>query len=179
MNTQDPIEKIIKARMEGVHKTTDVPSWDTVAQSLKRKKRNKYVFWLWSSAGVLGLLALLLFNNFGSQPEAESNPPAVSQEIIIPADTLEQQSSPSSEENTELREDIKNNENPTGVATRKEEILAKDKQPTGDSPDFTEGATPTPTYYYYDSKTGKQISTKDKKVIDSILKSKESEGNNN
>ena len=165
--------------MEGVHKTTDVPSWDTVAQSLKRKKRNKFVFWLWSSAGVIGLLALLLFNDFGSQPEAESNPPAVTQEVIVPADTSEQQSSLSSEENTELIENNKDIESPTELVSNKKESLAKDKQSTGDSPDFTEGATPTPTYYYYDSKTGKQISTKDKKVIDSILKSKESEGNNN
>lgn len=165
--------------MEGVHKTTDVPSWDTVAQSLKRKKRNKFVFWLWSSAGVIGLLALLLFNDFGSQPEAESNPPAVTQEVIVPADTSEQQSSLSSEENTKLIEDNKEIESPTELVSNKKESLAKDKQSTGDSPDFTEGATPTPTYYYYDSKTGKQISTKDKKVIDSILKSKESEGNNN
>lgn len=165
--------------MEGVHKTTDVPSWDTVTQSLKRKKRNKYVFWLWSSAGVLGLLALLLFNNFGYQPEAESNSPAVTQEVIVPADTSEQQSSLSSEENTELIKNNKDIESPTELVSNKKESLAKDKQSTGDSPDFTEGATPTPTYYYYDSKTGKQISTKDKKVIDSILKSKESEGNNN
>lgn len=165
--------------MEGVHKTTDVPSWNTVAQSLKRKKRNKYIFWLWSSAGVLGLLALLLFKNFGSQPEAESNPSSVSQEVIIPANKLEQQSGLSSEENTELIEDNKDIESPTELVSNKKESLAKDKQSTSVSPDFTEGATPTPTYYYYDSKTGKQISTKDKKVIDSILKSKESEGNNN
>ncbi|MDC7998632.1 hypothetical protein [Gilvibacter sediminis] len=175
MTTQDPIESTIKDRLKDLQKSTEVPTWNQVAQSLERKKRRRYVIWMWSSAGLMALLALALWSETG-QPEAEqrvtTNTKAQSETFqlqeIPEVETTETASN--LEENTELTET-------TGVETTSETPTSATKTPKTAASDFADGAEPVPTYYYYDSKTGKQMSTKDEKVIDSILKSKSSDNN--
>ena len=175
MKTQDPIESTIKDRLKDLQKSTEVPTWNQVAQSLERKKRRRYVIWMWSSAGLMALLALALWTGTG-QPNVEQTV-TTNQEVqseAIQAKEMQEvettQTAPNLKENTELTET-------TAVETTTETPTSDPKTPKTAASDFADGAEPVPTYYYYDSKTGKQMSTKDKKVIDSILKVK-ADGNN-
>lgn len=163
MKTHDPIEEIIKQRMDGLQRSTDVPTWNAVASTLKRRKREKAMIWIWSSAGLLTLLALLIFTNKNTEETTvtQEDTPAVEeviseqpqQEEVLPviASQNEENSSEDAGEST--------------GASEAGEIVNTDQ---GVIEDFTKNAEVKPTYYYYDSKTGKQISTTDKKVIDSL-----------
>ena len=163
MKTQDSIEQQIKQRLEGVQKSTDIPTWESVANSLKRRKRQKFFIWIGSTAGVLAVVSLLVFNN---QKPAENNSPAVLDTEVKTQTTQAVDLKPQEKQESTTVVDKTTEEVPQANSATSTTPVTADSEEF----DFTEGAQVESTFYYYDSKTGKQLSTNDKKVIDSILK---------
>lgn len=176
METKDPFEQSIKERFKEAQKTTDVPTWQAVASSLKQRKRRRYVIWLWSSTGVLTLLALLWLAFTGDQKLAPETTEPVQITISSGEDTSTNPINTKQDETLAAEADTGNPVADQSAVTDSDASDNKTKSENTSTSidsswieDFTKEAQTTPTYYYYDSKTGKQVSTTDKSVIDSLI----------
>ena len=172
MKTQDPIEKTLKERMDNLQRSTDVPSWDQISNSLKRKKQQKGLAWLWTSIGVFVLIAILTFPKFLGDNSSQEQ----TTEIV---DNTKADFEQSDEVNTQS-EALTESEKSIDKTSADQNAPVSSNKDTETTPivdenqnnDFTKGAKTKTTYYYYNSETGEQFSTTDKRVIDSLAAKK-------
>lgn len=164
MKTQDPIENQIKERLDGVQRSTEVPSWQAVSESLKRRKQRKNFIWFWSSIGVLAVLAIILYPKIGTTAETPVDTEVRTEQTIV--NTTDNTSTEQTQDLTSGNESTA--PETTTAVTDNTAPVTTDTDPNVID-DFTKDAEVSPTYYYFDSESGVQISTSDKRVIDSLL----------
>ena len=168
MKTQDPIEKQIKQRLDGLQRSTDTPSWSAVSQSLERRKKQKAMAWLWSSIGVVAILAVI----FIPRSEQSSESDIIPQESTVESVVESTQENNSFEENDAQEPETSVTETEVTPSNTNDNSNQNTTTITNVESDFTKGAEAIPTYYYYDSETGQQVSTSDIRVIDSLVQIK-------
>lgn len=199
MKTQDPIEKQLKERLDKVQKSTDIPTWSAISQSLQRRRgrRNQWLFG--GSIALFITVAIFTYpklTNTGTTTDGNTETTELSGESSNEVQELsttkpeEQLEAVVTNNNEEISEDSEMTQetqiaNNTDVLNESSEITTGEKANSNDTKsavaskskkkdpieDYKEDAEVTTTFYSYNSETGKQTIYTDKKEIDSLKQS--------
>ena len=198
MNRED-IGTLLKEKLHGAQKPPSTTLWDRVDATLnKKEKKQKRIFWLLTGSGILLLVMTLLYavapratsnssqernaseeltkvngaSEIGLKPSNESivnkasktemNSEEVDLEKTISEETISSQSP--KEKNLKLEKN-------TPSSKKRKMIVTKNN--SGEHKITDKDYSVKTTYYYYNGENKEQITTTDKKTIDSILKATE------
>ncbi len=193
MESQKEIGRSIKEKLDGNKATLEAPVWERIQETLQKEKRRRLLF-NWSLNGLIilctiGGFALLTTTNSEEKEmfvdtntrskikkieTSEQNKKEVVVPILEKADpqlyetketilAINKVDNPSTSKEVEIPNDSKKN------MKVKEISKPQVKETSTDNSEETSATRTETMYYYYNSKDGQEVTSKNKKVIDSTV----------
>jgi len=190
MEPQNDLGKLIRAKVDSTQETLEAPVWDRIKATLAKENRRRF-FYNWSLNGLIVLFSVIglytitttmnpskeftnTLDNFDtlSNPVQDStaNNSLVSKnsqslsKVSSQATDLQKTSRPSTDTNSITKKSAVNALKP---AVLEKTTTQQTSSSTEIQPEMIVERTEK-VYYYYNSKDGQEVMTRDKKVIDSV-----------
>ncbi len=197
MKNKEDIGTLFEKKLQGAQKTPSISLWDRVDETLNKKdKSRKRIFWYWTGGAITLLLISLLyavspFFKTNGNPEkqqieitlegnkSEKSIDELPKDSNLNTDTLAEKKSLEIDATKEIVSEITPLEEKlkTPVPTSKNKKHKSQVSKTNKSKNKfnDENVEVKTTYYYYNSENDFRMETTNKKVIDSILNSTETQ----
>ncbi len=190
MEPQNDLGKLIREKVDSAQETLEAPVWDRIKTTLAKENRRR-VFYNWSLNGLIVLFSVIglytitttmnpskEFTNTLDNFDTLSNPVQDSTANNSLVSKNSQSLSKVSSQATDLQKTSRPSTNTNSITEKsavnalKPDVLEKTTtQQTSSSTEIQPEIIVERTekvYYYYNSKDGQEVMTRDKKVIDSV-----------